>query len=206
MLDRIVVIFISVLFFSCAQSQETENYRLLGGPCEGCEAVMEFGKNKLNAIDTLPGFDKAENKLMLTGIIYQPDGKSPAKNIVLYIHHTNAEGIYPKKGNEKGWAKRHGYLRGWIKTGRDGRYTFYTQVPGSYPNSSAPKHIHPLILEPDGRYYYMADFLFKDDPNLSEEHISRSPRGGDGVLSLQQQNGMATASRDLILGKNVPEY
>ena len=206
MLDRIIGIFISVLFFSCAQSQESENYRLVGGPCEGCEAVMEFGNNKLNAIDTISGFDSAKNKLMLTGIIYHPDGKTPAEDIVLYIHHTNKEGIYPTEGDEEGWGKRHGYLRGWIKTGKDGRYTFYTQVPGSYPKGNAPKHIHPLILEPNGRYYYMADFLFEDDPNLSEEHINSRPRGGDGVLSLQEQNGIATASRDLILGKNVPGY
>ncbi|MCH4822697.1 intradiol ring-cleavage dioxygenase [Gramella lutea] len=202
---RLIIFVVSVLLSSFARSQEEKEYELLGGPCEGCEAVLEF-KGDLTSVDTLPEFDSAESKLKITGTIFENDGKTPAENVVLYIHHTNAKGIYPTKGDEKGWADRHGYLRGWIKTANDGRYTFYTQVPASYPNRRTPAHIHLLVLEPDGRYYYLSDYFFKGDPLLTDEHQQDPPRGGDGVLELQNYNGMKLIERDLILGKAVPGY
>jgi len=32
------------------------NAKLVGGPCEGCEAVFEYGHKKLFSIDTFPSF------------------------------------------------------------------------------------------------------------------------------------------------------
>ena len=71
-----------------------------------------------------------------------------------------------------------------------------------------PVHIHPVILEPDGKYYYIEEFLFNGDPNLTRDRTGRPyPRGGDGfVLDLTRQNGILTAHRDIELGKNVPGY
>jgi LytS/YehU family sensor histidine kinase len=71
----------------------------------------------------------------------------PAAGVVLYVYHTNPQGIYPKKGNETGWGKRHGYLRGWLKTNSRGEYKFLTSRPGSYPQSSNPAHIHIFVKE-----------------------------------------------------------
>ncbi|MGA8855017.1 MAG: intradiol ring-cleavage dioxygenase [Christiangramia sp.] len=197
---RFLIFGISLFLFSCARSQQKKEYRLVGGPCEGCEAVLEY-KAELNAIDTLPEFTSAENKLKLTGTIYEADAKTPAEDVILYIHHTNAEGVYPTKGNEEGWEKRHGYLRGWIKTDKDGRYTFYTQVPGSYPDRTNPAHIHPFILEPDGSYYYLSAYFFEGDTLLTKDHQEDPPRGGDGIVKLQQGEEMALVERDFVLGK-----
>ncbi len=202
---RIFIFSFSLLLFSCARSQEDKKYKLVGGPCEGCEAVLEY-EGELNEVETLPEFNSAENKLKITGIIYQPDGTTPAKDVILYIHHTNAEGIYPTKGTEKNWAERHGYIRGWIKTKKDGRYTFFTQVPGSYPEGRTPAHIHPYILEPDGSYYYLSAFFFEGDPLLTGEHVEVPPRGSDGVVRLQDHGDMKLIERDFILGKGIPGY
>ncbi|GGG31996.1 hypothetical protein GCM10011532_14340 [Christiangramia forsetii] len=179
---------------------------MVGGPCEGCEAVLEYGDEDLNAVDTLPEFASAENKLKITGTVYKGDGKTPAENVVLYIHHTNAEGIYPTTGKEESWAKRHGYIRGWIKTDKNGRYTFYTQVPGSYPDGRNPAHIHPFILEPDGKYYYLSAYFFDDDPLLTGHHMEDPPRGSEGVVKLQNIGNMKLIERDFILGKGIPYY
>lgn len=202
---RVFMFGIILIFFSCAKSQENKEYKLVGGPCEGCEAVLEF-EGDLNSVDTLPEYASAENKLKLTGTIYEADGKTPAEDVVLYIHHTNAKGVYPTKGDEKGWAERHGYLRGWIKTDKTGRYTFYTQVPGNYPDGSNPAHIHPFILEPDGRYYYLSGYFFEGDPLLTEHHMEDPPRGGNGVVKLKEENNIALIERDFVLGKGIPNY
>ena len=210
---RMIIISISVsflIFSSIANSQinNEKKYRLVGGACEGCGAVFEFGKEELFPVDTLPDFNNEGEKIQITGTIYQSDGKIPAENVILYIYHTDQDGIYPTKGNEEGWAKRHGYIRGWIKTRSDGKYTFYTLKPGTYPSGSAPAHIHPVILEPDGKYYWIEEFLFNGDPLLSGNDANiKLPRGGDSyVLTLKENDNLFIGERDIILGKNVPGY
>lgn len=201
---KIVVSFLILAIFSSigmSQKLSPKNAELIGGPCEGCEAIFEFGERLLSPVDTLPGFKQTDEKLKITGTIYLPDGQTPAQDVILYIYHTDAKGVYPARGNETGWARRHGYLRGWIKTKADGNYTFYTQKPGSYGRN--PAHIHPTILEPDGKYYYIAEYLFEGDPNLKN---GWGNRGGPGVVKLKQENGLQVAERDIILGLNVPGY
>ena len=178
----------------------------VGGPCEGCEAVYEYGDKRLSPVDTLPDFHEEGQRLQITGTIYQSDGKTPAEGVILYVYHTNQAGIYPTKGGETGWAKRHGYIRGWVKTNADGKYTLYTLRPGTYPSRSEPAHIHATIKEPDINEYYLADYHFADDPLLTAEDRNPSPRGGSGVLYPQKENDIWVAERDIVLGLNIPDY
>ncbi len=197
------------VFASCAQSKtspKTET-KLVGGGCEGCEAIYEYGDLKLTAIDTLPTFGDREPKLKITGTVFQKDGKTPAENVILYIYHTNREGFYEKKGDEKGWARRHGFIRGWIITGKDGKYTFYTFRPAAYPDGSEPEHIHLTVKEPGTNEYYLDDYVFEDDPLLTRERRERlRNRGGSGIVTPKTVNGMLTIDRDIVLGKNIPDY
>lgn len=197
------VLTIAILMSSligCAQKK-----RVVGGPCEGCEALLEYA-GKLNAIDTLPGFMTAEPKLKITGVVYQNDGISPASEVILYIYQTNQEGVYPATG--QGWGRRHGKHRGWVKTEKDGRYTFYTFKPAAYPNRRDPAHIHLTVKEPDTNPYYLDDYLFEGDPYLSKSAANElRKRGGSGLTKLESPvNGTYTIERDIILGLNIPEY
>ena len=106
---------------------------------------------------------------MISGIIHHADGKTPSKDVVLYIYHTDQDGNYSNKKNEKGWAGRHGYIRGWMKTNEKGQYKFYTLMPASYPNSNAVKHIHPTIKEPGTNEYYIDEYIFDNYPFLTPE-------------------------------------
>lgn len=206
---KCTIIFLITYGLGCAasHSQQAAEYKLVGN-CEGCEAIFEYGNEILHPIDTLPDFSDAGPKLKITGTIYKPDGKTPAEGVILYIYHTDQTGVYPTKGNEKGWARRHGYIRGWVKTSADGRYTFYTLRPASYPNSENPQHIHPIVLEPDGKYYWLEDLNFADDPLLlARMRNPEAPRGGSsGVLHLQREGDLFVGRHDILLGKNVPGY
>lgn len=201
---------IALLLSACSKAQNNTNYlpHLVGGPCEGCEAILEYGNRVLNPVDTLPDFNDSGPMLKVTGTIYEQDGKTPAKDVILYIYHTNQDGIYATRGDERGWARRHGYIRGWVKTGNDGRYTFYTLKPGTYPSRSQPAHIHPIILEPDGKYYWLGSFFFEGDPLLTKNELEQeSPRGGSpGVVTLQNEGDLLVAQRNFILGKNISDY
>jgi len=206
----IVFVFLTLLISSCSHSQNPSlsDGKLVGGLCEGCEAVFEFGDRKMMAVATLPDFDKDGPKLKVTGTVYQSDGKTPAKDVILYVYHTDQGGIYPTRGDERGWAKRHGYLREWIKTDGQGRYTFYTRKPAPYPGRSVSAHIHVTFLESSGKYYWLSSYLFADDPLLSEkEKAQKNPRGGtSGLLVLKKEGEMWVGSRDFVLGKNIPNY
>lgn len=195
-------------FSNCSgQEPKSTDRPIVGGPCEGCEAIYEYGSMQLQNIDTLPGFQETKPQLRITGIVYQNDGKTPAQDVILYIYHTNRAGIYETKGDEQGWARLHGFIRGWIKTGEDGRYAFYTFRPAAYPNGQESEHIHLTVKEPDNNEYYMDSFVFDDDPLLTDARRARlSNRGGSGITKPQLQGGMLTIERDLVLGMNIPDY
>ena len=192
------------------QKAETKPVQHIGGPCEGCEAVFESPVpfDELSWVDTLPDYHEPGPKMQISGVVYQADGKTPAKDVVLYIYHTGQDGKYTNKFNEKAWGARHGYIRGWIKTNEKGQYKFYTLMPASYPNSTALKHIHPTIKEPGKNEYYIDEFIFDDDPFLTTESRNhpQENRGGDGLIKLKRENGILIGERDIYLGRNIPGY
>lgn len=193
--------------FSCKGQNDRAVTKPVGGPCAGCEAIFEYGNKQLKPVDTLPLFAEMEPKLKISGTVYKRDGKTPANDVILYVYHTNRQGVYPATGNEKGWGKRHGFIRGWVKTNETGKYTFYTFRPGSYPNGSEPEHIHLTVKEPGKNEYYMDVFVFEDDPLLNESHRKRfGNRGGSGLMKPVIKNDMLHIERDIILGLNIPNY
>jgi protocatechuate 3,4-dioxygenase beta subunit len=168
---------------------------------------LEFGDRELTHEDTLAGFEEDSPRLVIRGRVYEADGTTPAEGVIIYIHQTNSAGVYPHRGDETGWARRHGYLRGWIRTGADGRYAFYTVRPGPYPDGTLPAHIHGVVLEPDGRYYWIDDWNFTGDPLLRPEDLDESTAyGGAGLVTLIEEEGRLVAERDIILGYRVPAY
>lgn len=202
--------FLIILFAQTGCTQGNNRKQpLVGGSCEGCEAIHEspVAFDKLSWIDTLPDFNEPGPKMVISGVIYKADGKTPASNVVLYVYHTDQQGNYALKGNETGWGKRHGYIRGWMRTNEKGQYKFYTMRPASYPNSKAPQHIHPTIKEPGKNEYWIDEYVFDDDPNLTAaERSNTQQRGGSGIIKFRNENGMLEGERNIILGKNIPDY
>ena len=207
MKNAMITIIISLVLTSCQSQTRSDNNKKVGGPCEGCEAIYEYGEKRLTPIDTLPLFQQNEPKLKISGVVFKEDRKTPADNVIVYIYHTNRNGIYQTKGDEKGWARRHGFIRGWTKTGDDGKYTFYTFRPAGYPGRSDPEHIHVTVKEPDKNEYYIDDILFDDDPRLTKkEREARENRGGPGIVKPVKNGSVFGVSRDIILGMNIPGY
>ena len=188
---------------------ETSSQKQVGGSCEGCEAIYEspIPFEKLPSVDTLPDFNEPGPKLEISGIVYKADGKTPAQDIVIYVYHTDQKGIYSKKGNESGWGKRHGYIRGWVKNDKTGFYRFLTLKPAAYPGRNIPAHIHVTIKEPDKNEYWIDEYLFDDDPLLTkDERLKQEKRGGNGIIKLAPDKGYLHGKRNIILGKNIPGY
>lgn len=203
------IFFLALIVTSCTGQANVEPVRNVGGPCEDCEALLDYQLLQLspNAIDTLPGFQENEPKLKITGTVFQNDDKTPAENVLLYVYHVDRTGIYRPSDRPVSWEERHGQHRAWLKTGSDGKFTFYTFRPVPYPEVQEPEHIHIYVKEPNTIPYYIDSYLFESDPMLTEEKKqSEKKRGGSGIIRLKKENGLWTANRDIILGQNIPDY
>lgn len=199
---------ITTLFTSsCAQNKPGNDIRV-GDRCEDCEAIYESPVpfEQLPNMVWLSDWEQKGRKLAVNGTVFHPDG-SRAANVVIYIYHTDSTGVYPTKGDEKGIAKKHGYLRGWMKTNKLGEYKFFTLRPGSYPEGNNPAHIHAIIKEPGKTEYWIDDYLFDNDPLLGEKERKKlQNRGGNGILAIKDVGNMIKAERNIYLGKNIPNY
>ena len=127
--------------------------------------------------------------------------------MILYVYHTNREGIYEPEDGAKGWAARHGQYKGWLKTDEQGQYTFYTFRPAPYPTGTEEEHIHLMVKEPGKNEYYMDSFIFNDDPMLTTaRRQKKTNRGGSGITYPKMEEGILTIKRDIILGLNIENY
>ena len=90
--------------------------------------------------------------LVVHGQLLNVDG-SPAANAIGFAYHTDRGGLYDQRENgPHSWR-----LRGWVRTGNDGRFTFETIRPGSYPNSNNPPHVHFTAFLPNGARYHAGE-------------------------------------------------
>jgi len=182
----------------------------VGGPCEGCEAIHESPVpfDKLDSFLKLPDTTwEGKIPLGINGIVYKADGKTPAPGVILYLYHTDESGHYTAKAGANGWGKRHGYLRGWVRSDAKGSYKFVTLRPAPYPGHTDPAHIHITVKEPGFKEYYLDEFLFADDPLLTPSMRGKlENRGGSGILTLKDVGNMLKAERHIYLGRNIPNY
>ena len=203
------IILIGLIITACNGQPSQKAERNVGGPCEDCAALLDYKSlnPKPKSIDTLSGFEHNLPRLKITGKVFKKVGETPAANTILYIYHTNRKGVYEPSTQPKGWEKRHGQHRGWLKTKNDGTFTFYTFRPASYPNTQEPEHIHIYVKEPNTVPYYLDSYVFESDPKLTtkEKQLLKN-RGGSGIVKLVKTDGIWTADRTIILGLNIPNY
>ncbi|MFD0863882.1 intradiol ring-cleavage dioxygenase [Sungkyunkwania multivorans] len=170
--------------------------------------------SKLFSEDRSPGWKQNGTKILLTGTVYEFDGKTPASGVILYYYQTNVNGIYstnpkePRNMPKNKLGQTHGHIRGWVKTNADGEYSIYTIKPGTYPSRDEPAHIHISVKEPDlENHYYIDDFVFDNDPMLtSRRRNAMENRGGSGVIRFVEKDEIQVGERNMILGLNVPNY
>lgn len=198
-----------------SQSQQSiDKSKLVGGTFENSEFTYYGIPKHISSTDTSSGWTQKGEKILLTGIVYQQDGKTPAPEVLLYYYQTNTDGKYLHKPEEKRsmpqneLGQTHGYIRGWVKTDAEGKYFIYTVRPGTYPTNDEPAHIHITVKEPNEiKEYYIDDFVFDDDKLLtSSKRQKMENRCGSGILRLVQKGDLQIGERNLILGLNIPDY
>lgn len=218
-LYQIGLLFTLGTFISCnGQTKQsngtTPNQQSISGAF-GTSVFTYYGIAKtISASDTSSGWNQNGQKILLTGIVYQIDGKTPAPDVLLYYYQTNTDGKYLHKPEEtrsmppNELGQTHGYIRGWVKTDKEGKYYIYTIRPGTYPTNDEPAHVHLTVKEPnDLNEYYIDDFVFDDDKLLtSVKRKKMENRSGSGVLRIVQKGDLQIGERNIILGLNIPDY
>lgn len=213
-MQKLSLIILTMTLLSVLSNCQEQTNNNTGGELED-SAPLYFGiPDIIGPEDTSPGWKLKGRKLVLTGRVYQHDGKTPAANVLMYYYQTDPEGKYrhlreeerTMPPNELG--QTHGYIRGWVKTDEQGNYKIRTVRPGTYPGRGEPAHVHINIKEPEmNEHYYIDDFVFDDDPILTtKRRVAMENRGGSGVLRLVQEGDLQIGERDIILGLNIPEY
>ncbi len=137
-------------------------------------------------------------RMIMSGTIFQADGKTPAAGIVLYVYHTDATGYYSK--DDDPYNPR---LRGWMKTGTDGKYEFCTIKPAPYPHRTTPAHIHAQIYSDAIAEYAIDEYWFDGDRFINDEQkkLLLTGRGGSGsiVKLTKDASGILHGVRDITL-------
>jgi protocatechuate 3,4-dioxygenase beta subunit len=160
--------------------------------------IYDYGDIQLNNIDTIPGFESKMNKLKISGVIYENDGVTPAKDIIMFIEQADENGDFNlKKHNDK----RYVHHRGWIKTDADGHYTFYTFIPGNDRRYNQLQQLFPVIKEPSKPEYEIASFLFDEDPLLSKSCRKKIVKKDDPtrILKLKKEDQLFVTQKDIVL-------
>jgi len=195
LMKNLIILFCIVCFYSAINpiaAQESNSISDLNNP------IYDRAEDQLRNTDTIPDFRSKTNKLKLTGIIYQSDGVTPAKDVILFIEQPDEDGDFDLRRTGD---SRYVFHRSWVKTDADGRYTFYTFVPGNDRRYNQLQQIFPIVKESSKPEYELETFLFDEDPLLSSACRKKITKKGDTtrILKLKKEDGLLVAQRDIVL-------
>lgn len=181
-----LAMFVALSTIAPGQSHRMPSMRTPSGGRAIC-ARCEVPANLSSSATLIPPGEPGQ-PMEISGTIYHADGRTPAANVVLFVYHTDATGHYSPEDDV--FAPR---IRGWLRTGADGRYNFRSIRPAPYPDHSEPAHIHVHIWSDTMPEHFLPEYWFADDPFLKPAEARRfrglgsfSPivtltRGPDGV-------------------------
>jgi protocatechuate 3,4-dioxygenase beta subunit len=160
--------------------------------------IYDRAEDQLSNTDTIPDFRSKINKLKLTGVIYQSDGVTPAKDVILFIEQPDEDGNFDLR---RAGDQRYVFHRSWVKTDADGRYTFYTFIPGNDRRYNQMQQIFPIIKETSKEEVQLESLLFEDDPMLTKRCRKQLAKKGNTsrILSTKKEDGILVAKKDIVL-------
>ncbi len=160
--------------------------------------ILDYGELQINDVATIPDYESKDNKIKITGTIYQSDGVTPAKDVLLYVEQPNEYGDFDLRETND---KRYVQHRAWVKTDANGQYTIYTFVPGGDRRFNQLQQIYPLIKVGSKPEYALDTFLFEEDPLLSKACRKKIAKKGDlsRILTPKNVDGLLVAERNIVL-------
>jgi catechol 1,2-dioxygenase len=119
--------------------------------------------------------------LHFSGTIFNKEGKTPVKDVLVEIWHCNEDGVYDNTSENY-------VYRAALKTGKDGKYSFRTIAPVAYqagPKLTRPAHIH-MRISGKGEQDLVTQIYFKGDKHLVEDPSSNDPKSLNRILDISK--------------------
>ncbi len=184
-----ITFFLTILVYTCGQTNSSNQHATI------TKDTLNIPSKIKMVADSEPG-----EIMIISGSIYLPDGKTPAKDAILSVWQTDTKGYYIAGGGGAG--ELHPRIHGRMKTGSDGKYEFRTIKPGQYPSHTSPAHVHGHISAPDFPEYAIIYYFERDDLITDKNRTElNSHRGGtSSIIKLtRDSNGIWIGHRDIIL-------
>lgn len=160
--------------------------------------IYDYNLDQISSTDSIPDFESKNQKLKITGTIYESDGKTPASGVILYIEHADEDGDFDLRKLDD---KRYTHHRGWIKTDASGQYTFYTFIPGGDRRYNQLQQLFPTVKDGAKEFYNLESFLFDSDPLLTKSCRKKISKKGDAsrILKPIKKDGLLVVEKNIVL-------
>jgi protocatechuate 3,4-dioxygenase, beta subunit len=119
------------------------------------------------------------DRLIVSGVVFQGDGKTPLAGASVYVFHTDIRGYYSGDTTNS----TNPRLSGTMRTNAQGKYEFETIKPGPYPSARVPAHIHYVVKAP-GYKDRIFEIVFEGDEFISE-NMREDSRNEFGTFSIR---------------------
>ena len=170
---------------------------LLALPLLARDPARVAPKGAPSSADVAPAGEPGE-RLEVTGVVYAADGRTPVASASVYVYQTDTHGYYRP---DDAMGNRDPRLMALLRTDGQGRYSYRTIRPGSYPGTRVPKHIHYEVTA-DGHGTRIFEIVFEDDPFVTPQIRTDAARPGS-VYALQrvqkETEGSGRVRQDVVL-------
>ncbi len=160
-------------------------------PCGSCEQPSTI------LSETNISLNEEGERLTISGVVYEADGKTPAAGLTLFFYHTDSKGHYNNEDDPN-----DPRLKGWVKTDSKGHYKFTTIKPAPYPSLKTPAHIHVHRFSKVLSEKWMEDYWFEGDKLIKESDLKKYSSLGDFspiVKLTKDKDGVLKGTRNIIL-------
>jgi len=164
-----------------------------------CAQAPQVAEKDAPSKITVASKEEPGERLIVTGQVFGPEGKTPLTRASVYVYHTDAKGLYTPETNDS----RNPRLRGYMRTDAQGRYEFRTIKPAPYPNNRIPAHIHYVVNAP-GHQERIFEIVFEGDPLIDERIRADAAKEGSAfsICALtRDQQGVWRCSQDIKMRK-----
>ena len=165
MQTRIILTFVTLIVTGCALGAQDVDY------IRAIERAQKERPVGLATTGRIAPVGEPGTALVLRGRVVTESG-SPAAKAIVFAYQTDRTGVYDRRE-----AGAHSWrLKGWASADKDGRFTFETIRPGSYPNSNNPAHVHFTVFLPSGERFHAGEVRFANDPLVPQHERDAGAR------------------------------
>ncbi len=131
-------------------------------------------------------------RVTIRGRVVQPSG-APLADSALHLYQTDGDGLYTHGSGGDAAARLYALLR----SDADGRFEITTIVPGGYPRTLIPAHIH-VAIDRRGRTPQMLELLFDADPRLTDSARTRAAAWGWPIVTFREEGGRQVGDATIV--------